>query len=145
MKRIQTLICLSVLLTSAIAVAQDDNATLDERTIDPQKADRDYAFQGEYVAEVEGLGKQGVQVIATGNGKFKATAYSGGLPGDGFDGDHIQHFEGKREGEKVAIASGGVGTSVIENGAMTVARGRKGRRDVCQSRTRKSNDGDGAS
>ena len=64
--------------------------------IDPDHVDDpDYKFQGEYVGEHEG-NRQGVQVIALGDGKFEAVHYHGGLPGDGWDGDKssVAHVEG---------------------------------------------------
>lgn len=47
---------------------------------DPAKAGPEYQVQGEYV--VKGMG---VQVIALGNGKYRAVIHQGGLPGDGWD------------------------------------------------------------
>lgn len=54
--------------------------------VDPSQVDSDYALQGEYVGASK-LGdvelKFGVQVVALGNGKFRAMSYIGGLPGEG--------------------------------------------------------------
>ena len=58
--------------------------------VDPEKADRDFEFQGEYVGELTHMGntfKVGMQVIAEGEGKFKMVSFIGGLPGDGWDGE----------------------------------------------------------
>ena len=58
---------------------------------DPNKVDADYAIQGEYVGDVEGLdgdtAKFGVQIVAQGDGEFLGVGYPGGLPGQGFVGD----------------------------------------------------------
>lgn len=57
---------------------------------DPQKADDDFAFQGEYVGTIEKDGdevKLGIQIIAMGKGKLSMVVYPGGLPGDGWASD----------------------------------------------------------
>ena len=54
-----------------------------------QVAHRDQHFQGEYTGVIEsesGPKKMGVQVIALGKGEFRAVGYTGGLPGDGWNG-----------------------------------------------------------
>ncbi|MDB5389478.1 MAG: hypothetical protein JWM11_5124, partial [Planctomycetaceae bacterium] len=52
---------------------------------DPAKVDSDYVFQGEYSGSVgDEKNKVGVQIIALGEGKFRAVGYMGGLPGDGW-------------------------------------------------------------
>lgn len=57
--------------------------------VDPTKVDEDFAVQGEYVGAIIENGKQekyGVRVGITANvGEFKAIAFRGGLPGDGWD------------------------------------------------------------
>src|SRR5205085_2432370 len=54
------------------------------------KTDADFAFQGEYASGLDARGggaKSGIQVIALGDGKFRAVFYPGGLPGDGWTKD----------------------------------------------------------
>jgi hypothetical protein len=60
------------------------------------KEDPDFAAQGEYTGMVDGEA-WGLQIIAEGGGKFKVTAYPGGLPGDGFTGDAAGKLQGKAE------------------------------------------------
>ncbi len=69
--------------------------------------DEDFAFQGEYVGDLAGSDeKLGVQVIAIGKGKFKATGYHGGLPGAGWNGEEPTRpeNEGERDGESVVFS-----------------------------------------
>ena len=50
---------------------------------------RDQSLQGEYMGVIDGENgpkKLGVQVIALGKGEFRAVGYTGGLPGDGWNG-----------------------------------------------------------
>ena len=71
----------------------------DEETfLDPAKAGPDYAIQGEYRGILDPDGDRiefGLQVIALGDGEFRALGYVGGLPGDGW-----------QRGDKVVKASG---------------------------------------
>jgi hypothetical protein len=55
----------------------------------------DFKVQGEYVGEVPRGGKIGCQIIALGKGTFQAVLCPGGLPGDGWDGEHKILMDGK--------------------------------------------------
>jgi 3-keto-disaccharide hydrolase len=62
-------------------------------------SDPDFKAQGEYAGVVKSPDggdavKVGVQVIALGDGKFRAAAHLGGLPGDGSDGTQAITQEG---------------------------------------------------
>jgi len=61
---------------------------------DPTKTDADFVYQGEYAGKV-GNGNKGVQVIALGNGNFKAVSFEGGLPGAGATTKKKELGEGK--------------------------------------------------
>ena len=58
----------------------------------------DVKVQGEYVGEIPRGGKIGCQIIALGKGTFQAVLFPGGLPGDGWDGEHKILMDGKIEG-----------------------------------------------
>jgi hypothetical protein len=65
---------------------------------DPKQTDADFAFQGEYVGtlgEKKTSKKLGVQVIALGEGKFRAVSFVGGLPGDGWNRKTKRTAEGE--------------------------------------------------
>ena len=65
-------VCLSTFGYAADCVAYD--------TVEAASKDPDFQVQGEYAAE-----GTGVQVIALGEGQFRAVKYTGGLPGAGWD------------------------------------------------------------
>src|SRR4051812_8368308 len=87
------------------------------------KPDADFPFQGEYAGEINGGGggqKFGIQVIALGDGKFRAVFYPGGLPGDGWTKDKPKTAtDGAREDDSVTFARGRLNGS-IKNGAFAV-------------------------
>jgi len=87
------------------------------------KPDADFPFQGEYAGEINGgraAQKFGIQVIALGDGKFRAVFYPSGLPGDGWTKDKPKvKTDGVREDESVTFAGGRL-NGTIKNGSFTV-------------------------
>ncbi|HUY92409.1 MAG TPA: DUF1080 domain-containing protein [Pirellulales bacterium] len=90
---------------------------------DATSAGPDFAVQGEYSGEIEtrdGKVKHGVQVIALGEGKFRAVAYRGGLPGDGWEKDHdLVSVDGSLN-DGVAVFKGEHARGEIKDGALAV-------------------------
>lgn len=69
-------------------------------------SDPDSAIQGEYAGVIYGGYSQravGVQLVALGEGKFKAVVHPGGLPGAGYDGGPRQEFDAARTDDYVII------------------------------------------
>ena len=84
------------------------------------KPDADFPFQGEYAGEIDGGRKFGIQVIALGDGKFRAVFYPGGLPGDGWTKDKPKtKTDGAREDDTVTFAGGRL-NGTIKNAQFTL-------------------------
>lgn len=96
-----------------------------DAVVSREKAGDDFKVQGEYVGTIERDGeqmRQGVQVIARGDGKFDAVGYHGGLPGDGWDGSEKVKGSGERKGSEVVITNDeGNAKAVIRDGKLTIS------------------------
>ena len=90
---------------------------------DPNDVDADFAIQGEYSGEIPtefGPEMWGIQVVALGQGKFMATGYRGGLPGDGGAKREETRAHGERKADVVELLAKDVATLVVADGKMTV-------------------------
>jgi hypothetical protein len=108
-------------------------------TIDPQKADADYAIQGEYVGEIDRDGanvKLGIQLIAQGGSRFVGVGYFGGLPGDGWNGlDPVKGEGALKDGKLELTAEADV---TIKDGVITIRDSGGGLIGECKKVNRKS-------
>jgi hypothetical protein len=95
-----------------------------EAFTDPAKAGPDFVVQGEYEGEAKHGNetvKLGVQVIALGNHEFEATAFHGGLPGDGWSrGDKSVKAKGRMNGDVVELECDKGMKGTIKDGTLTV-------------------------
>ena len=94
-------LCLPALLTLASVSAV---FAAGESFLTPETAGPDFKIQGEY-AGGEGANKTGCQVIALGDGTFRAVVLPGGLPGAGWDGKTRVELDGKTAGELTPFSS----------------------------------------
>jgi hypothetical protein len=89
---------------------------------DPEKVDRDYAYQGEYAGDINYEGSEvalGAQAIAMGKGEFRLVVFVGGLPGDGWDRSETTVSDGALEGDRVVFSSDG-GRGEIKDGSLAI-------------------------
>jgi hypothetical protein len=85
---------------------------------DPETAGLDYALQGEYASPVAGA-----QVIALGEGAFRAVNYAGGLPGAGWDGRPPVLASGQRDGDIVVFEDGSaIADGLLRSGTKVLQR-----------------------
>jgi len=118
-----------LLLTALLLLSFCSNvhAGPDPEIINPAEvaADPDFAIQGEYVGNGPWPGgektKIGAQVIAQGEGKFRAVVFKGGLPGDGWRrGDAQLAMEGRREDDAAKLTGKELPGGKIAGGKMTI-------------------------
>lgn len=123
------LIGLSLLASSSLLVASRspvataaDSKGIVAITVEEAKKDPDFAIQGEYEGELgdqDGKQKWGLQVIALGDGKFHVVAYSGGLPGAGWNKEEKIEADGSAT-DGIAKFSGERGSATIKDSVAAV-------------------------
>ncbi len=118
--------CCALLAVSVSLVFAQEKKTERKESLaftDPAKAGTEFAIQGEYAGEIkrdDETRKVGVQVIALGDGKFRAVAYPGGLPGDGWNQESKHTVDGEIK-DGVATFVGDNGQGAIKDGVLTVS------------------------
>lgn len=115
---------IGAILFGFMAAASPD-AFAQQPVLDPKMADGDFAFQGEYSGDIAVEGatvKIGVQVIAMGNGNFRAVGYPGGLPGDGWTGEIKRESNGILKDGSVEFKTDDI-TAECRNGVLTIRSG----------------------
>jgi len=99
---------LSALVTVAGITSAADNNQAQLAFLTSESADADFGYQGEYAGELavdQGKFKYAVQVIALGDGKFRAVGYLGGLPGDGWNKEDRVETDGSKIDAAVTFKS----------------------------------------
>ncbi|MBM3970956.1 MAG: DUF1080 domain-containing protein [Planctomycetes bacterium] len=105
----------------SVATAADSKGIV-AITIEEAKKDPDFAIQGEYEGDLGGQDekqKWGLQIIAQGDGKFRAVAYPGGLPGAGWDKEKKIQVDGTAK-DGVATFNGEQGSATIKDGVAKI-------------------------
>ena len=80
-----------ILLVSCVSSLSVMAAGKGEALLDPVKAGPDFKIQGEYVGKHPEGDQIGLNIIALGDGKFRAVGFEGGLPGDGWTKENPKH------------------------------------------------------
>ena len=80
-----------ILFASIVASFYVTAAGKGEAVLDPAKAGPDFKIQGEYTGETAEGDRIGLNIIALGDGKFRAVGFEGGLPGDGWTKENPKH------------------------------------------------------
>lgn len=107
----------------------DAKTNKDDRKVfvSPDDAGDDYALQGEFSGTIKTGSdeiKLGVQVIALGGGKFRAVAYPGGLPGDGWKQELLKYqAEATRAGDTVSLSLLGQGSGEVTGSGILIRDG----------------------
>jgi hypothetical protein len=123
MKKLLTLSCMLLAicapLNSADAQDKKKNAKV---AVTEKQAGPDFKIQGEYSGLLDDdEGKMGIQVIALGDGKFKAVGFFGGLPGDGWDKSEKKiEAAGESKDGVVTFVNKEAGTGVLKDGVLTL-------------------------
>ena len=101
------------LLAMLIALAPNfaEAADADDRAFqNPGQLDGDFYLQGEFSGSLSAADRSpastGLQVIAVGDGNFRAVEYAGGLPGNGWDGRTRRAYTGRSMSAGVAELAG---------------------------------------
>ncbi|MCA9265958.1 MAG: DUF1080 domain-containing protein [Planctomycetales bacterium] len=102
----------SLALFSPTVWSADPNAVV---FTDPEKADKDFDVQGEYLGTVDDGTVVGIQVIALGNHEFETVAYIGGLPGQGWARGE-ERYRGKGHSDGTGVKFEGTGDSAGRGG-----------------------------
>ncbi|MDP7011566.1 MAG: DUF1080 domain-containing protein [Verrucomicrobiota bacterium] len=81
-----------ILFTSVIVFFNAIAAGKGNAALDPAQAGPDFEIQGEYVGTHPEGDQIGLNIIALGDGKFRAVGFEGGLPGDGWTKGKEKHL-----------------------------------------------------
>lgn len=116
--------CLLVIVPPVEAADKKDGPVY----TDPAQVDTDYAYQGEYRGyqrsrpSARSSEPVALQVIALGDGKFAASKYYGGLPGEGWFGGTRYELNGEITGDVVTLHSDNYDVQVHKDIAIVMTK-----------------------
>ena len=116
--------CLAAALLATTAVAAEDEG---EVYTNPEEAGPYYAYQGEYVGDIDGGNgptRFGTQVIALGDDAFSVVGHRGGLPGAGWDQEGRVELEGRLRDGVVRVDGGNFRLTISPEEVHVYAEGR---------------------
>lgn len=126
------IILLGVLVVTSVSAVNAADEKKDKKEprrvfLSPDDAGEDFALQGEYRGTIQTKAGEltlGAQVIALGDGKFRAVAFPGGLPGEGWHKSDEKHqAEATRDGDSVTFSAKEKGSGVLANGRISIMNG----------------------
>ncbi len=97
-----------ILLSFSISTAQS--------FLEPAQAGMDYQIQGEYTGMIETTQPYAAQIVALGNGQFKAIFLPGGLPGAGWNGKDRTEVPGSFQSDRAFFSGSGYSAAVLADG-----------------------------
>lgn len=116
----------------AIGESPPVHAQQSEPITDAAQAGVDFQLQGEYVGRVSDAASNGasrgvgLQVVALGEGRFKARMYPGGLPGAGWDRSSSSDSTGERDDRTLTLDAGAQKIRIVGGrGAIMDSAGRQ--------------------
>ena len=123
---------MSIALMFGSASGQDKQSSGESKTnhrdrsqaeVTKEQDQRDYLMQGEYVGDLN-ENAQGArlafQVIAEGNGNFRAVMFYGGAPGENENVELVLEIESTKAEDGILVFSGERGTATISEGFATI-------------------------
>jgi hypothetical protein len=105
------------------AIADEPASKKPVPAVTPDEADADFPLQGEYAGKLgddPDAERFGVQVIALGKGLFRAVAYPGGLPGDGWNREEPIEVEAQKDADGTVVFTSDEGTGTLKDGTLTI-------------------------
>jgi hypothetical protein len=114
------------LMRAAAAFLVLASAIRAQTALEPADAGADFKIQGEYSGKIETVTPMGVQVVALGDGQFKAVFLPGGLPGQGWNGKDRIEAPGSLQAGTATFSGGGYSATIASEGASITGTTDKG-------------------